>query len=203
MKPNYVLRISHLDYIAQMRKEDQRYKAVRHQVLQNCAEILDMYKQFVFEEFVNSSNIVNNLTYGKVEAIKQVLHKCVDIGLYLYIRVALVQSLTIPYIPNQDTQKIYNTVTDDDESRQEMRNRYDTEPIISNYETNIFNEFIENSPEFFNYPFRETNLIRLYIDITITNTYLMCLSMCSPDDYSEDLIRAKLKELLEESENDS
>jgi len=84
----------------------------------------------------------------------------------------------IAYRPNQNVDVLYNSFADNDEVREGLLGRYDVTPIIERYTDIIFNTFLDSNPEFLNYPYKETNLVRLVIFIAVQNSYLLCLVGC-------------------------
>lgn len=169
---------SHLDYRASMQQDSKLTDYVKQCVEANCGDVLDAYSEYMRNRFLNNSGIVRNLTYGKVDTICSIINRAVGSGQYLYIHVAATNRKNVPQRPNQDADALFNYAVQDVERRNQLMALYDVRAILDTYQDFVMDEFLEQNPEFKEYPYKETNLISLLIWTATRDSYLLCLAAC-------------------------
>ncbi|MCB9133681.1 MAG: hypothetical protein H6646_02445 [Anaerolineales bacterium] len=170
--------LGYRDYLGHLFDDSPRVRRISEQVLANSGEYLDGFSGFIKQRFIENSGIVMNLTYAKVEAVQETLQSAVFEGFRLYACVANLNQRTISRRPNLNLAEIYTSFSDNEQHRERLLDRYDVLPVINRYEEIIFNGFLDNNPDFLNYPFKETNLVRITTYVAVQNAYLLCLSSC-------------------------
>jgi len=166
------------DYFNHLYDVSQRVERIGEQILANSVDYLDDLTAFLQNQFVDNSEVVQNLTYAKVEAIKETIQKSSIEGFRLYVCVVNLNNITISQRPNLSTIEIYSSFADDEQIIDRLLDRYDVVPVIERYKSFIFNDFLDRNPEFLNYAFKETNFLGTTIYIAVQNSYLLCMSSC-------------------------
>ncbi len=151
---------------------------ISKQILANCGTSLDAFSTFFPKRLVDVSNIAKGLSYGKVENILEVIQEGIQVGPYIYISVAALNNIQIPYQLPPTPYALFNSFIEDVQLILTLLNRYDVWPIIADHGYTLFITFLDNNPEFRGYPFQETDLIRDYILAALKYSYLICLVGC-------------------------